>query len=142
MLLAVPVEFPEPQWVEHRDALPYPWTDMKKLPPMDFVLQEKGTSIYPLIDKLFTESGYKPRRSSYMANSMVAIGAAEKGMGCCFISQAFMSYVHDTDRFRFYCIGDEECKTVSGLMSLKSRNFTPQEKYCISLIEKMLQRDN
>lgn len=139
LLLAVPMDFPEPLCVEQREGLPYPWLDLRKLPPMDFVLQEKGTSISPLIHKLFGESGYRPRRSSLVANSMVTIGAAEKGMGCCFISQAFMSYVHDPSCFRFYCVGDEVCKTVSGLMSLRNRNLSPQEKYCISLIKEMLQ---
>lgn len=141
LLLAMPVEYPEPKCTELREGLPYPWLDMKKLSPMDFVLQEKGTSIYPLVKKLFTESGYRPRKGSLMANSMVVIGAAEKGMGCCFISQTFMSYVHDKNRFRFYCVGEDTVKTISGLMILRDTNLSAQEKYCIELIRELLQQD-
>lgn len=138
MILAVPVSFSLDELAEEREGMPFKWMDVKKLKSMNFLLQEKSCNVRNEVDRILQGIGAEVKPHMEFTNSILTIQAAERQLGCCFISEAFFPYIADRSSLRYYCIGDDETRTVSYAIYEKNRQLTAQEKFCISGIKRML----
>lgn len=139
LVLAVPDIWNLEGIAEKRKELPYPWINLSKLPDINFILQDENCRVRKEIEEVLKESGKDIQPAFIVANSILAIQALDKQLGCCFISEAFFPYLQNKEKIRFYCVGDPIRKTKTGILYLKHKRFTDEEKYCIKLIRKMMQ---
>ena len=139
MLLMVPDRWDLRPFSQKREGVRYPWLDLSEIPDLDFILQEKNSAIRKEIDVILAEYGLNPVPRMITDNSLLAIQAAEKQMGCCFVSEAFFPYITDRSRVQFYSIGKTIKRTNSCILYLKDKSFTKEESFCISVIRQTLQ---
>lgn len=60
-------------------------------------------------------------------------------MGFCFISEVFLPYITNTKDIDFFCIGKNKVKkTKTGIIYLKNKILSRQEKYCISVLKEKI----
>ena len=63
----------------------------------------------------------------------------KRGMGFCFISEVFLPYITNTKDIDFFCIGKNKVKkTKTGIIYLKNKILSRQEKYCISVLKEKI----
>jgi len=138
MVLAIPVSRPLDELAEEREGMPFKWMDIRKLKGEKFLLQEQSCNVRKDVEWILKEIGVELEPHMEFTNSILTIQAAERQLGCCFISEAFFPYVTDRSSLRYYCIGDGSKKTASYAIYEKNRQLTGQEAFCISRIKKML----
>lgn len=138
LLLAVPRIYDVETLSEEREGLPFRWIDLNRCPPMDFLLQEPSCNVRREIDKLLQELKKPLCSRMEFTNSILVIQAAERQMGCCFISESFLPYITDPGKMRYYCVGQEYNQTSSYAIFDRSRKLSRKEEYCVSLIKQTL----
>lgn len=137
-VLAVPLRYNLDSLAEKRAGRVFPWIDMAKLPEMDWVLQEPSCNVRRGIDALFQLGNQVIKPKMELTNSILTIQAAERQLGCCLLSEVFMPYIAHKEFLRYYYVGDESVFSPSGVIYEKDKIFTPQEKFCIAKIKRML----
>lgn len=135
-ILIVPERCDFSQFAERKERCRFPYLDLKKLPPMDFVLQEDTTFVRKGIDRLFKHLKYTVTPKLQVTSSTLAIQAVENGIGCCIVAVGHLAYINHIERLRLYQISEEQAPT--GIIHLIGKVFTKEEKYCISCIKKSL----
>ena len=138
IVLAVPRSYDIEALSEQRPGMPYRWVDLHKCPPMDFLFQQPSCNVRTQIDTLLQEEGISIRPKMEFTNSTLVIQAAERQLGCCFISEGFMQYIMGRENLRFYCVGNNPVKTCSYAIYDRSRKLSRKEEYCVSLIRQSL----
>ena len=142
LILAVPRSYDVEAFSEEREGLPFRWIDLNRCPPMDFLLQEPSCKVREEIDTLFRELGRPFRPKMEFTNSIMVIQAAERQMGCCFISESFIPYIMDPKKMRYYCVGQKEILSCSYAIYDRTRKLSKKEEYCVSLIKQTLREQN
>lgn len=61
--------------------------------------------------------------------------------GLRFVSEAFFPYITEKSRVRFYCVGKTVQKTNSCILYLKNRSFTPEERFCMSVVRQTMKEN-
>lgn len=141
LVLAVPRTYDFDSLAEEKEGFIYPWLDVSKVKDADFIFQEETCMVRKAINNLLGDIQVTIIPKFVVSNSVLAIQAAERQLGCSFLSETFLSYVMYKKNLKYYCVGREEKYTESGILSLREKVFTPQEKYCISVIKNMLHRE-
>ena len=137
-LLAVPKRYDVSAYSEKREGLIFPWLDVSRLTTVDFVFQESSCNVRKVIDQVLEQNQLKVKQNMEFANSILAIQAAERQLGCCFLSESFLPYITHRDCLRYYCVGDSGSMTASGVIYEKDKIFNRQETFCIAAIKKSL----
>lgn len=138
LILAVPRIYDVEALSEERPGVPFRWIDLRKCPPMDFLFQESSCNMRSEIDELLRELGTPIRPRMEFTNSVMVIQAAERQLGCCFITEGFIPYIMDRKKLRYYCVGDREAVVNSYAIYDRSRKLSKKEEYCLSLIKQAL----
>ena len=116
----------------------FKWIDLTDLTNVDYVLQESSCNVRKILDQIFERIHVRIYPIMEFTNSILAIQASEQQIGCSFVSEAFLPYVAHKDKLRYYRIGGEDAHTATGIICGKDKRFSPQEKYCISLVQNYL----
>lgn len=138
LILAVPVIYDVEPLAEERPELPFKWIDVNRLPPMNFLLQEPSCRVRVEIDDLLREMPEPIHPKMEFTNSIMVIQAAERQMGCCFISESFLPYIMDWKKMRYYCVGTDCIFTNSYAIYDNARALSKKEEYCVSRIKRAL----
>ena len=141
LLLMAPVCLDLRPYALKKEGCRYPWLDLSGLPELNLILQEETTAIRKQIDRVYEEYGMKSASGMTTSNSAMAIQAAENQMACCFVSEAFFPYITDKSRVRFYCVGKTVQRTNSCILYLKNRSFTPEERFCMSVVRQTMKEN-
>ena len=136
-VLIVPERYDISRYVEHRVDSCFPYINMGILPSMDFVLQEESTSVRKGIERLVQHTKYKITPKLLVTSSPLAVQAAESGLGCCVVNVGHLAYVNHAERLNFYQI-EEEITASSGVVFLRTKSFSQEEKYCVACIRNAL----
>lgn len=72
-----------------------------------------------------------------VTSSTLAIQAAENEMGCCIVVVGHLTYINRGNHLKVYQISGQELSS-AGVISLHSKTFTEEEKYCIMSIKRAL----
>ncbi|MCI8886750.1 MAG: LysR family transcriptional regulator [Hungatella sp.] len=137
-LLAVPVKYDLDFMAEHVEGFQFPWIDITHLPKVDFILQEASCNVRKHIDLILNRYGIAMQPVMEVTNSILTIQAAERQLGCCFLSESFLPYITNRDSLRCYCVGEPDDASTSGAIYARDRQLTAPEKYCIACIGRML----
>lgn len=138
MLLAVPKKYKMLQKAEKREGEKYLWMDISRMPD-EFIIQDESCHVRQEIDQIFEEQGKELKPKMIVNSSMLAMQTLERGMGCCFISEVFLPYLTNTENIDLFCIGKNKIKkTKTGIMYLKNKILSRQEKYCIAVLKEKI----
>ena len=138
MLLAVPKKYMMLQKAEKREGEKYPWMDISMM-PNEFIIQDNSCYVRQEINQIFEEYGKELKPKMIVNSSMLAMQTLERGMGFCFISEVFLPYITNTKDIDFFCIGKNKVKkTKTGIIYLKNKILSRQEKYCISVLKEKI----
>lgn len=138
MLLAVPKKYMMLQKAEKREGEKYPWMDISMM-PNEFIIQDNSCYIRQEINQIFEEYGKELKPKMIVNSSMLAMQTLEREMGFCFISEVFLPYITNTKDIDFFCIGKNKVKkTKTGIIYLKNKILSRQEKYCISVLKEKI----
>lgn len=138
MLLAVPKKYMMLQKAEKREGEKYPWMDISMM-PNEFIIQDNSCYVRQEINQIFEEYGKELKPKMIVNSSMLAMQILERGMGFCFISEVFLPYITNTKDIDFFCIGKNKVKkTKTGIIYLKNKILSRQEKYCISVLKEKI----
>ena len=136
-ILIVPDRYNVEPYAERRGSCKFPFVDLKKLPPMDYILQEDTTFVRKGINRLLQRLGCEITPRLLVTSSTLAMQAAENGIGACIVVVGHLVYLNHIEHLRFYQISDEEYSS-AGVVCLRSRKFSREENYCISCIKRAL----
>lgn len=138
MLLAVPKKYKMLQKAEKREGEKYLWMDISRMLD-EFIIQDESCHVRQEIDQIFEEQGKELKPKMIVNSSMLAMQILERGMGCCFISEVFLPYLTNTENIDLFCIGKNKIKkTKTGIMYLKNKILSRQEKYCIAVLKEKI----
>lgn len=137
MILVVPKRYHLEAYVEDFPGSKFPYIDLRKIPSLDYIFQDHVTYIRKVINRLLQEKNLTIEPRLVVTGSTLAIQAAENQMGCCIVGTGHLAYVNHTEQLKFYQISDNNW-TNTAIISLKSKHFTPEERYCISCIKRSL----
>lgn len=59
------------------------------------------------------------------------------GIGCCIVVVGHLTYISRGDHLRVYQVSGQEISS-AGVVSLRSKTFTEEEKYCIAMVKRAL----
>lgn len=141
LLLMAPVCLDLRPYALKKEGCRYPWLDLSRLPELNFILQEETTAIRKQIDRVYEEYGMK----SASGNDNLQFGDGHSGgrepdgLLLCFGS-IFPIY-NGKSRVRFYCVGKTVQKTNSCILYLKNRSFTPEERFCMSVVRQTMKEN-
>lgn len=114
-----------------------PFVDLKDLPPMDYIFQDETTSVRKGINQIMKKQKLEIIPKMVVTSSTLAIQAAENGIGCCIVVVGHLTYISRGDHLRVYQISGQELSS-AGVVSLRSKTFTEEEKYCIATVKRAL----
>ena len=107
--------------------------------PKKYMIQDNSCYVRQEIDQIFEEYGKELKPKMIVNSSMLAMQTLERGMGFCFISEVFLPYITNTKDIDFFCIGKNKVKkTKTGIIYLKNKILSRQEKYCISVLKEKI----
>lgn len=135
-ILIVPEQCDVSRYAKRKEGCRFPFLDLRKLPPMDFILQEDTTFVRKGIDGLFKHLKCTVTPKLQVTSSTLAIQAVENGIGGCIVAMGHLAYINHIERLRLYQVSEEQAPT--GIIHLVRKTFTEEEKYCISCIKKAL----
>lgn len=136
-ILLVPVRYDLTPYVEYRPGLKFPYLDLRRLPPLDYILQENTTFVRKSFDRICRNLRLSITPRMLVTSSTLAIQAAENGIGCCIAVVGHLAYLNQPERLNFYQISDTDHSS-AGVIHLRSRMLSEEEVYCISCIKKAL----
>ncbi len=137
-LLLVPRSFPQlPQIYKAKDGLPC--TTLAKAAVFPFVLQDRNTNVRRNIDRICYLEHVQLENYTEVTSSVLAIRAVENQQGIAIVPSSFLSFASKIQTFHCYYFTRHTSK--AGILYLRGKFFSPQEKYCISLIDKVLHRE-
>ncbi len=136
-ILVVPDRYDIEAHAERRDSCKFPFVDLRKLPPMDYILQEDTTFVRKGINRLLQNLGCAITPRLLVTSSTLAMQAAENGIGACIVVVGHLAYLNHIEHLRFYQISDVEYSS-AGVVYLRNRKFSKEEKYCTSCIRRAL----
>ena len=111
--------------------------DLKDLPPMDYIFQDETTSVRKGINQIMKKQKLEIIPKMVVTSSTLALQAAENGIGCCIVVVGHLTYISRGDHLRVYQISGQELSG-AGVVSLRSKTFTEEEKYCIATVKRAL----
>ena len=138
-LVLIPASNPVCKTARQVPDLPFPWIDLNNIAGERFILQNLDCRIRHHINQILKDNHITLSHIiTTVQSSTTAIQYVEKGIGLCFLSDSFYSYISRPENVRVFCIGSPAAKDASGILSLKSRKFSPPEKLCIKIISQNL----
>ena len=141
LILLVPNKFKISSTMKRINGRQVPCVDVQSINGMDFVLQERHTSIRDTIELFFKENNIKVNPKIYVSNSMVAIKAVEEQIGCAIILEAYSSLIEGEGKLKKYVI-DYDPDEVIGLLKLKDKELSEVEEYTVNVIRSYLEKRN
>ena len=136
-VLVVPDRYDIEAYAEHKGENVMPFVDLKDLPPMDYIFQDETTSVRKGINQIMKKQKLEIIPKMVVTSSTLAIQAAENGIGCCIVVVGHLTYISRGDHLRVYQISGQEVSS-AGVVSLRSKTFTEEEKYCIAMVKRAL----
>ena len=136
-VLVVPDRYDIEAYAERKDENVMPFVDLKDLPPMDYIFQDETTSVRKGINQIMKKQKLEIIPKMVVTSSTLAIQAAENGIGCCIVVVGHLTYISRGDRLRVYQVSGQEISS-AGVVSLRSKTFTEEEKYCIAMVKRAL----
>jgi DNA-binding transcriptional LysR family regulator len=124
LLLALPSSHPLVRKGVPDDNLPYPWFDINMLQNEQFILQDDNCRIRQHIDHVLTEAGVHVNLIITAYSTVMAIQFIEQGLGGCFFTESFISFVNKPDSLRLFCIGKPAVKYNFGFAYKKGKNLS------------------
>ena len=112
--------------------------DKKDISSLPFVLQNEGTSIRGTIDEFCRQNGLILNKRMSVANSMVAIGAVKKGIGCAFVMESYSPFFTDSESVSVFFMPEDVDETI-GLLKLARKELSAVEKYAAAVIRTCLE---
>ena len=112
--------------------------DKKDISSLPFVLQNEGTSIRGTIDEFCRQNGLILNKRMSVANSMVAIGAVKKGIGCAFVMESYSPFFTDSESVSIFFMPEDVDETI-GLLKLARKELSEVEKYTATVIRTCLE---
>lgn len=139
LILAVPTKYNIEHLAEDRKDMPLKWVDIRKLPQMDFLLQDSSCNIRKGIDALLKSQSVAIRPQMELTNSILTIQAAEQQKSCFFCSEGFFTFITDRGQFRYYIVSEQmtHCYAIYD----KNKVLSRQERYFLSLINHMFSKE-
>lgn len=137
LILVVPERYDIEPFGEHRDGLPLPLVDLRRLPEMDYILQEETTAVRREFDQICRDLGCRIEPKMQVTSSTIALQAAENQMGCCVAALGHLAFLNNREKLKFYQISDRDY-SAAGVIRLRGKKFIDEEKYCISCIKKAM----
>lgn len=142
LILLVPAQGPAVrshfEEIDHRILRVVNVSDIRDL---EFVIQDEGTSIRETIDELQKKYSIQLNTRLTVSNSMLAIRAAEEGIGCAIVMEAYSQYVSSSNSLNRYVLNDNVGEVV-GLITLSEKELTPLEEYAAQVIRDFLEERN
>lgn len=138
-LLLVPTSFPLlPAIRQKKEDLPR--TRLAEAAGFPFVLQDRNTNVRRNIDKICRQEQIKLENFTEVTSSVLAIRAVENQQGIAIIPSGFLPFASGMQDFRCYYF--TEAQSRAGILFPHGKIFSPQEKFCISLIDEILHRES
>ncbi|MBQ6450847.1 MAG: LysR family transcriptional regulator [Solobacterium sp.] len=111
--------------------------DIQDIALLPFVLQNEGTSVRGTIDQFCEKYGLTLDNRLSVANSMVAINAVKRGIGCAFVMEAYSPFFRDSEDFSVYFMPEDVEETI-GLLKLARKDLSSVELYVADVIRSYL----
>ncbi len=102
---------------------------------MDFVLQNSGTSMRRVIDRIFDKHGISVTVRMTVSDSHLAVKAAEAGIGCALVIESQNTIPDGAAGCQVYVLDESPGETI-GLLRLTERELTPAEEYASEVIRR------
>lgn len=119
-ILLAPVRYDLSPYAECRPGMRFPFLDLRKLPPLDYVLLENTTFVRKGFDRICKSLKLSVTPRMLVTSSTLAIQAAENGIGCCVAAVGHLAYLNQLDRLNYYRISDTEHSS-TGVIRLRGR---------------------
>lgn len=132
-ILVVPDRYDIRTYAVYEEGCLFPVADLKELPPMDFVLQDAATFVRKSIDRMLNRLKMELTPKMLVTSSILAMQAAENGLGCCIVALGHLPYLNHPERLQFYQLREQE-PSGAGVVSLPDKKFSQAERYCINCI--------
>ncbi len=137
-LLLVPNKIPVKSRVVTVEGRTVRTVNIQDIESLPFILQNEGTSIRGTIDQFCRKHGIQLDECLSVANSMVAINAVKKGIGCAFVMEAYTPFFTDDKDVSVYFMPEDVEETI-GLLKLARKELSPLEEYAASVIRSYLE---
>lgn len=137
LILVVPDRYDIESFARYQDGLHLPLVDLRRLPQMDYILQDETTAVRKEFDQICRNLGFRIEPKMEVTSSTIAIQAAENQMGCCVAALGHLAFLNNREKLRFYQISDKDY-SAAGVIRMRGRKLLEEEKYCISCIKKAM----
>lgn len=142
MLIVVPkhmdITLP-PSAVMEKPDCKYPWIDIKAITDQPFALQSDKCRIRKQIDFILGQMDINLANVPITTdNSLTALLYTEQGYTLCISTESTVRHLHLEERCNLYCFGEPPAIRKNGILYLKSKKFSRQEKDCFNLLKKHL----
>ena len=136
-VLVVPERYDLSQYVNYDGDGILPSVDLKKLPPLDYIFQDETTFVRKGINGIMRRHKLDIEPKLVVTSSTLALQAVENGIGCCIVATGHLAYLSKNANLNVYLIEGQEPSSC-GVVSLRSKTFTEEEKFCIAAIKRSL----
>lgn len=127
---------PEGHMVNSRNTFSdaaYETVSVQDLNGMDFVLQNCGTTVRRVIDRILNDHGISVNVRMLVSDSHLAVKAAEAGIGCALVIESQDPLRNEKAGCRTYVLDERPGESI-GLLRLAEREMTPAENYAAEVI--------
>lgn len=133
-LIAVPNRYHIEEFVltEKEDGS-FPYVRLEDLPAMDFVFQDKKTSVRKDIENILRKHGLTITPILELTSTSLVLQAVEAGAGCCFVVLGHIPYAVGKN-VRFYRI-DTDYRAETGVIIRRGKILSEEEEYSITCIK-------
>lgn len=137
LILVVPDRYDIEPYARYQDGIYLPLVDLRRLPQMDYILQEETTAVRKEFDRICRNLNFRIEPKMEVTSSTIALQAAENQMGCCVAALGHLAFLNNREKLKFYQISDKDYST-AGVIRIRGRKLLEEEKYCISCIKKAM----
>lgn len=127
---------PEGHMVNSRNTFSdaaYETVSVQDLNGMDFVLQNCGTTVRRVIDRILDDHGISVNVRMLVSDSHLAVKALEAGIGCALVIESQDPLRNEKAGCRTYVLDERPGESI-GLLRLAEREMTPAENYAAEVI--------
>ena len=136
-VLVVPDRYDLEAYAVFRPDLPFPFLDLRKIPRVDFILQENTTAVRKGIDRICRMLDIQIRPKLLVSSTIIALQAAENQVGCCIVTLGQLAFLSHWEKLRFYQVSDQIYSSAAAIY-LRGKRLLEEEQYCISCIGRAL----
>ena len=126
-VLVVPDRYDLEAYAVFRPDLPFPFLDLRKIPRVDFILQENTTAVRKGIDRICRMLDIQIRPKLLVSSTIIALQAAENQVGCCIVTLGQLAFLSHWEKLRFYQVSDQIYSSAAAIY-LRGKRLLEEEQ--------------